>query len=135
MMGTSSYTWNRLPVTGRSVIRLHLHCIGLLYISFRYRISHICCVLLSWVAHTQKKRENIILCTLHIHNIINTFTVYDFQWKYNVRTDNCAYLRFMSPCRARASMLERLPPGQQPQISTVTASNGPSWSNYSKVTT
>lgn len=42
------------------------------------------------------------------------------------------YLRFMSPWRARARMLDRLPPGQQPQTSTTTASRALSWNTWSR---
>lgn len=39
----------------------------------------------------------------------------------NTRWLWAAYLRFMSPLKAREKMLDKVPPGQQPQMSTVTA--------------
>lgn len=39
--------------------------------------------------------------------------VYGWLW--------AGYLRFMSPLKAREKMLDKVPPGQQPQMSTVTA--------------
>jgi len=45
-----------------------------------------------------------------------------------INTSTRAYLRFMSPFMAREKMFDKLPPGQQPQMSTVTALTGSIWS-------
>lgn len=42
----------------------------------------------------------------------------------NARRSWVVYLRFMSPLKAREKMLDKVPPGQQPQMSTVTALTG-----------
>lgn len=43
---------------------------------------------------------------------------------FKARWSWAVYLRFMSPLKAREKMLDKVPPGQQPQMSTVTALTG-----------
>lgn len=64
--------------------------------------------------------EHVVMTMLGVERekVCHRFKVLNTRWLW------AAYLRFMSPLKAREKMLDKVPPGQQPQMSTVTALMG-----------